>query len=280
MNKKSLITKPYFTILLLLIFLLACSTERNIAESYLTGKYKDSIFITIKPQFIYTCYKLDSNDNINFSEEGMLKNDNNSCKFLSGFTDSAIINQLYINYIGELHHYPIIIKNTPLQSNINKRSKNFDFNLVQIQIEEYETEFLDSTFSDTAIHYFKMPITAINFNTWYEITTYTNDSTFTKKVYFSQLIYKEKIEGKFVKNKQNGTYDYKYSIKPINNAVIQWFIKHCAQKNAQFTFDFILNNFIKNNFPGNKNNTAQFHYSRNIDKLIRIGKQRLVEVSE
>lgn len=280
MKKKSLIKSPLIFVVTFVMLFVSCSIERNLADAYLTSKNKDTLYIGINPHIIRTCYKSESIDNTDMSESESKLTSENSCFALPYFQDSIILKQLTQNYLGELFNYPIVIKFVNAQTPDIKKPNQYYFNIVQIQIEEYETFFADSTFSDTAVHYFSVPITAVNFNTWFEVIHCLKDSTIKQSIYFSQLIYKEKVVGKFVKNKVQGTYEFKFKINPLSLGVAHWFVKYSALKNAQYVFDYILNKNIGNNLKGIKTQKHLFHYSRNINKLVKVNKQRLVEIDE
>lgn len=270
-----------FTIFLSVVILTSCYPEYKLAKSYIDSEQDHSIMILPIDYLFKTNLKVDEiKDTTGMSEweidsvlmaNSMFLKDISDSIFLETFINSLIreFEQLGFNVYTENYIDSFLFFQTPA----------YIFNIAQLELEEHSFEFEDSELIRGIEYYKKLQLDAITINTWLEISTLNSDEE-GRELFFADETIADIVDGHFGENLFTGQVKYNYRIVNMDEEIIYRYCELLGRRYAGYTYDYIMNEYVKQHFPSNKKLRFYMHYNRENKTLDTTVEDRFVEMEE
>ncbi len=135
------------------------------------------------------------------------------------------------------------------------------FNIAQLEIEEHSFEFEDSELIRGTEYYKKLQLNALTINSWLEISTLNGDDD-GRWLFFADETIADIVDGYFGENLFTGGVKYNYRIIEMDEEIIYRYCELLGRRYAGYTYDYMMNEYIRQNFPSNKKLRFYMHYNR------------------
>ena len=277
--------KSYFTLFIvhcsLFIVVCSCSLENKVARDF-ANKHSNIKVYVFKPAYLFKVnIKEDSIANIdNLPQE---KKDSitivNSI-FLKNINDSLLISKYYNSLVDELKLYGVKVLTDSSNEKYYKSDTNtYVFNISQVELDEDLIPFEDKMEVDTSWYVQTFELNSVALDSWFE---YKNLNSFQNKtkVLFAEHTASDIINGGFQSDIFHYHINYRYKRNDINLDDIYQLAIYAGMRNAAYIFDYILNDYIRQqlkakNYP---NPSVYYHYNRFYNYLTPANDDRFVPV--
>lgn len=238
-----------------LLFAFSCSMEKKLAKEFVNSK--DSTIIIINETDVV--FKENSKPNF-FKNNNIIDSTISPLSIFSeNIVDTALINYYLESFINELKHYNIIIQKK--HKNYKDNNKTFFINLAQFTFEESLKYNEDSVLYGDTKYYNSTLINIFVLHQWIEIKK-LSDTSQIKTLYKNDYV-EDILNGKFKYNELTNNLDYKYQINRASSKDIDFLIYSAAKISAEYLYDYILNEYIKNKLGNNTSNPSYIKFKRN-----------------
>ncbi len=275
MNKKVGITGLLFVSL---VFILSsCSIESKIAKPYLEAKNKGSVLLFI-PDHIYktnlnTWLIDDSLEYSEYEKDSILIEDS---FFIKDISDSLLLTNYISNFIKTLRTLGFnIYTEQYIGEFMQDTGLAFIVNIAQIEIEEYLMDVKDEEYIDEQLYYVNHSLNALNINSWFEISR-LNDEKMEKELLFVSHFTSDDLYSSFTQYIFSGDINYDFNIDSISVEDVYDLATYLGGLYAEYTFDYILNDYIVRNLPAGITSRYYFHYDKTYKRLVAAGEERFV----
>jgi len=280
-NKKLKQILSFGLIILLSGLAVSCYPEWKLAKSYIESKPELSIMI-FPTDYVFkinlkrseigdttgmTSMELDSTLEANSL---FLKNISDSI-FLETFINSMIIEFEKLGFDVYTENY--------IDSFLFFQSPAYIFNIAQIELEEHYLDYEDEEEFGDNIYHKSLDLDAVSLNSWFELSKLNGKEEGRKLFYTSETI-ADIADGYFTENIFTGKVQYKYQIIDLDVDIIYRYAEHLGQRYAGYTFDYILNEYIKENFPPDKKRRYYMRYNRPNNTLDPASDNRFIILEE
>ena len=259
-----------FIIFTFLILLSSCYPEYKLAKSYIDAEQDNSIMILPIDYLFKTNLKaIDIGDTSDMSE-WEIKEISDSV-FLETFINSLIMEfeKLGFDVYTESYIDSFLFFQTPA----------YIFNIAQLELEEHEFEFQDSELIRGTEYYKKLQLNAITINSWLEISALNSDDE-GRDLFFADETIADIVDGYFGQNLISGNVKYNYRIIEMDAEIVYRYAEMLGRRYAGYTYDYLMNEYIKQNFPSNKKLRFYMHYNRENKTLDPADEDRFFEMKE
>lgn len=254
----------YFVLLALISLQLAsCSPERGLAKRFVRERQPLSILL-LPPEFSYK-YNFKIPDIENFDSLPKLTQDSllyYNSELLQYISDSLLISG-YINGMSSgLKTLGFNVHaSESSESFVNRGSEGLIVNIAQIELEEYFDSISENaSFGDEELYNYELYLTALNINSWFELTRVNQQDT-TLVLYASNTL-TDKFDGGFRYFPFSGDVKYEYTIDSLRLDEIYPSISFYGNLYAGYLFDFLMNDYIARNLQAGYQPSGYYTYDR------------------
>lgn len=257
-------SSKYLALLISVIILASCSTERRIANRYLKNNKPGNVLL-LAPDFLYkNSYKIPPEVE-NFETLPQVVKD--SITFYNSDLVQYVDDSTYINlFIGSMErgltYFGYDVHRSSLDEEFfnNENEPALIINLVQAQLEEFlevikEEAYFDPDSADMVSIY----ITALNLNNWIELTRFNLTDEKPELLFNTQTIYDD-FQGNFRYYPMSGNLEYYYTVDSLRVDQIYLAADKLGLKYAQWLFDYIVNDHVRRNLPEGTKQDRFFSY--------------------
>jgi hypothetical protein len=245
--------------LILLMGISSCSVERRLARQFITSEADLNVLILPPPGLIKNYYPIHPDS---IPDDERITFDLEDSRFLQYVEDSLLIRYFVQSLTEELQRFDVKVF-TPEQIDtfFQLDTNAFVFSIAQLEVMEYLDEMQDYVIMDTVVFEAGLPITTLVQNNWFEYSE-VNRTDRPLMVLFSMQHRSDYIEGRFRRNWLTGEVRYEY--RPYRLTLddvydLAWF---SAQQNAQYIFDWLMNQYIRDNHPRPRETLTYYQYDR------------------
>lgn len=270
----------FYTIIFILIFLLtSCYPEYKLARTYIESKPDISIMILPTNYVFKKNLKVEDLGDLKDLEE--MQKDSilmANSSFLKNISDSIVLETFINSLILEFEQLGFkVYTEDKLDSFLFIKTPAYIFNIAQIELEEHynlhedKQDFGDYTYHKT------VDLDAISYNFWFELSELNDGDENTKLLYASETI-NDVVYGYFAENMFTGEIKYKYNITEIDLDIIYRYCGIFGERNAGYTYDYLMNKYIQENWPPDKNLRFYMQYKRQNNTLDPVINDKFVEL--
>ena len=271
----------YIIGLILMTALTSCYPEWKLARSYIDEGPDVSIMVLptnyvfkknlkvdeLKTTDSLTEYQLDSA----LMANSLFLRELSDSIFLEGFINSMIEEFVKLGY--QVYTEPM------LDSFLFVKTPAYILNIAQVSLEEHYNVHEDKQdFGDYS--YFKsVDLNALSYNFWFELSELNNDSK-EHKLFFASETINDVVFGYFAENMFTGEIKYKYNIDEIDMDIIYGYSSYFGSRYAGYTYDYLMNKYIEDNWPADKTLRYYMQYKRENNSLDPTLDQKFIELEE
>lgn len=139
----------------------------------------------------------------------------------------------------------------------------FIFNIVQIELDEYNSPYTVSQVYDTMTYYKNFDLNAVAIDIWFEVSQLNVDQEKSKLLFSSDSI-NDDIDGHFKKLLLSNEIKYIYKRKEIRVDDLYNKMTDFAATNAGYIYDYFLNKYINEKYSG-EIFVKYYHYDKQRD---------------
>jgi len=270
----------FYTIIFVFIFLLtSCYPEYKLAKSYIESDHDISIMILPTDYVFKKNLKVDEAGDLKDLDE--VKRDSvliAKSAFLKNISDSIVLETFINSLIIEFEQLGFkVYTESQLESFLFLKTPAYIFNIAQIELDEHYNVHEDQQdFGDYTYHK-SVDLNAISYNFWFELSELNDDKENTKLLYASETI-NDVVYGYFAENMFTGDIKYKYNVNEIDLDVIYRYCGIFGERNAGYTYDYLMNKYIQENWPPDKNLRFYMQYKRRNNTLDPTINDKFVEL--
>jgi len=200
--------------------------------------------------------------------------------FLKDISDSIFL-ETYINsMIEEFEKLSFhVFTEASLDTFLFLKSNAFILNFAQLELEEYYTKHEDQEEFGEYIYHKELYLNAVNMNFWFEFSR-LNPQKGGRKVFFNSQEIADDAYGYFSENIFTGEVKYKYFLREMELEDIYRYCEILGARHASYTYDYLMNVYIANNFPSHKRRKYYMHYDRQSGTFDPAKRQRFIITEE
>ncbi len=270
----------FFLIIFSIILLLtSCYPEYKMAKSYIESEHDISIMI-LPTNYVFK-------KNLKVTEAGDIRDMTDMQKdsalmanssFLKNISDSIVLETFINSLIIEFEQLGFkVYTESQLDSFLFIKTPAFIFNIAQIELEEHYNVHEDQQDFGSYTYHKSVDLNAISYNFWFELSELNNGSENTKLLYTSETI-NDVVYGYFAENMFTGNIKYKYNLNEIDLDVIYRYCAIFGERNAGYTYDYLMNKYIIKNWPPDKTHRFYMQYKRRNNTLDPTINDKFVEL--
>ncbi|MCB9016259.1 MAG: hypothetical protein H6541_10730 [Lentimicrobiaceae bacterium] len=282
MQIKPFIRKSLIAALAVMLMLLtgSCSVERQLAAEFMKKKEPVAVLL-LAPDFMYKySYKIPPVDNFNQLpaevQDSLLFFNSDLIQYLN---DSSFFNA-YINGLsrGLRQLGYTVYREASTGDFINNKSKAMIVNLAQLQLEEFYDSISDeASYSDEENYNYGLFITALNVNSWLELS-HLNQNDTAKRVLYASETYTDYFDGGFRYFPLTGEVKYYYTIDTLTPDQVYYYASNTGYQYAGYLFDYLLNSYITQHMPDKSQPIQPYTYDRNSGMIRKSKGQGFIEL--
>ena len=265
--------KIHIIFILIILISTSCTVEKNLALNYVNKKgEKKSVLIMVPDNIFKTNLKTDIlKDSANLSESEKDSILFYSSKYLQNISDSIFLENYVNSLIQEFNNYNFdVYLSNSIDSFLTIKTPAYIINLAQIEFEEDKIKFKDHIEYYDGTFYKTINLNALNINTWFDITKLNDKSKKGIKTLYNSSTVTDKLDGVFVRNLLTYKVRYKYTLSEMKIDDIYKFAIELGKKHVSYFYDYLINDFIKNNLSKNIKQEYFYHYDKKNNKLTPI----------
>jgi len=274
-------TSKLILIFVSLVSLSSCYPEWKLAKSYINSRPDISIMI-LPVNYVFK-------ENLKTGDAGIKKGMPERMKdsllmakslFLKDISDSVFLETFINSMITEFEKLGFTVNTqASLDSFLFLQSPAYILNIGQILLEEHYVKHEDSEDIGNMTYYKSIDLNAITFNFWFELS-HLNDSEEDSHLFFADETIHDVIDGFFVENLISGNVKYKYHISELDTSVIYRYCKEYGERYADYIFDHLMNQYIKEHWENRQRYPYYMRYNRSNNTLDPAREERLIEMEE
>ena len=272
--------KKYEFILFLVILLhvLACSPERELAKQYMANIPSTEIMV-LAPEYVFKTslkhYEVDSTEIIDESAlDSVLLG---KSLFLQFISDSLFLDTFTGSYVDGLRSYDYtVFLDSEMDTFLTVDNPEFIVNIAQVELEEYVLPIRDEELVYEYLFYKEIDLNAVSINSWFELTRINDEEELGKEVLFASHYILDDFEGEFKYYPFTGEIQYAYKIDSLLVSDIYGLAGFLGQKYAGYTNDYLMNTYVYKNLPEKLRPKYYFHYNRERGSLVPVEDDRFI----
>lgn len=279
MRKETLSAILLFVFISTLFF--GCGVERKLATSFTKSDVTRSALL-IAPRYMYK-ENLRKNilDSLGITDEALFDSVlmANSV-LLKDLNDSLFIANYMLGLQKELKVFGLkVFDENSADAFLDVDSNAYVINVAQLEVEESDyTQRDDITVYDT-YYYHDHVLNAETVSSWLEINK-INPAAQTHNVYFASDMITDDLQGEFLYDYFSDEVKYVYEIDTLKTADLYDFAYRLGRIYAGYTYDLLLNNYIRNNIPESKWSGKYWRYNPELKSFFYATDDKLIPLDQ
>jgi len=184
-----------------------------------------------------------------------------SSRFIQYVDDSTFLDKYVNSFIDQLREigFRVFIDGNNVDTILRKEPQAYVLNMSQLQLDEYFDPFEDSQQVGDTIFYKTFELNAVDASSWLELSKY-NAFKPVKTVLYSSFTASDAFTGNFVLNNFTQNLKYRYKIDSLRMADLYELASYSGRRNANYFFDYFMNQYIAYNMPKGMEILGYLHY--------------------
>lgn len=250
-----------FFILIAATVLWSCSAERKLATEFAKTGIKRSVLLFVPDLVFKSNIKEGILDSLGIVDETrfdsvLLANS----VVLKDINDSLLISNYILGMKREFKNFDFDVYTADQTAEFLEVDSNaYVVYLAQIEVEEAYFPTRDETVISNTYYYHDHILNALTVNSWFEISK-VNEETNKQQVYFSSDVITDELDGEFIYDYFGGQLKYLYEVDSLQPSDLYNFAYLLGRTYAGYTFDLLLNRYLKSNLPEEKRSGKYYRY--------------------
>lgn len=265
---------------LALVLAFACSPEKKLATQFAKSGLTRHVLLFAPEKIFKTNTKIDILDTLGITDESLF----DSVLFANSeliqyVNDSLFLSNYMLGLEKELKVFGFeVFKEDKTGSFLEVDSNSFVIYVAQIEIEEAVTPVRDETIYYETYYYHDHILNAANVYSWFEISEVNEEKD--QQVYFTSDMIIDEINGEFTYDIFQGGVKYYYSIDSLEQKDLYEYAYLLGRTYAGYTFDVLLNNYLKKKLPPGILKDNYWRYDPHKDKFFLSTDDRFIPLDE
>jgi len=187
-----------------------------------------------------------------------------SSRFIRFVDDSAFLDKYVNAFIDGLREIGFrVFVDSKADTALRTYPQAYVVNMSQVQLDEYFDPYQDSeSFGDT-VYYKSFELNAVDASSWFELNKY-NAVKPVKTVLYSTFTASDGFTGNFFMNNFTMNLQYRYKIDSLKMSDIYELASFSGRRDANYLFDYFMNQYISYHMPENMAIMGYMHYSPSV----------------
>ncbi|GAB4326994.1 MAG: hypothetical protein Kow00127_19790 [Bacteroidales bacterium] len=190
--------------------------------------------------------------------------------FLTRFTNKMIDELILLGY-------DVALPGMGDQEMIFENDSTWLFSIARILFEEYQDTALVEDFYGGRLYSLGMPVLVVNMNFWFELSP-VNSPVDTIGIWYASRELSDRIEGYFFPDPATGEISFRYSMTPVDTALVYTEGERMGALCAGYLYDLMMNRFIHEHWEKKHRRPVYMRYNRDNNTLDPAGPYRLYPV--
>ncbi len=266
--------KRLFFLLLPVLVLFSCATERRLAQQFVQEETNINVLLLPPPDLIVKYYPTHPDE---ADPDTIDAYDLQDARFVDEVDDSLVVN----NFMQSLkYHLELFQVNVFGPDNIDSffrlDTTAFIFSLSQMELMEYLDEAIFTSTIDTIQYLQRFPQTTLMQSHWFEFST-LNQPEKPMEVLYSMQYTSDYFDGRFVYNPLSGEVTFRYTPYYLTSDDVFELAYFAGEQNAQYIFDYLMNYYVREEIASDTD--RYFTYDRNRHVLRPAYNDRFIRIS-
>lgn len=180
---------------------------------------------------------------------------------LKYLNDREIIQKFKDAYLGELRTFGLTVyEESAIYNFLSIQSNSFVMNVAQMEVQEFDTKKEDAITAHDKLYTKDIWLNGANVGAWFELNQVNASNQVKPNVLFATNDLIEEYNGYFVQKIFTGEIDYRLTIDSINKEKFLSFVQYLGRLYAGYTFDYLMNGFIRGNTAPEKQTDRYFRF--------------------
>ncbi len=184
-----------------------------------------------------------------------------SSQFIRFVDDSTFLDKYVNTFIDGLREIGFrVFVDSKVDTIFTKQPQAYVVNMSQVQLDEYLQPYDDSEQVGDTEFYKSFELNAVDASSWFELNKY-NAVKPIKTVLYSSFTASDGFTGNFIMNNFTMNLHYRYKIDSLKLNDIYDLATYSGRRDANYLFDYFMNQYISYHIPGNVEIMGYLHYS-------------------
>ncbi len=248
--------------MLLLLIIPSCTLERKLGKEFLAQTPQINIEV-YTPETLYKFShkgeKIPGFDSLSGPQQDSALFA--SSRFIRIVDDSTFLDK-YINaFIDGLREIGFrVFVDSNIDTTLRTQPQAYVVNMSQVQLDEYFEPYEDSEALGDTFYYKSFDLNAVDASSWFELNKY-NVVKPVKTVLYSTFTASDGFNGNFIMNNFTMNLQYRYKIDSLKLNDIYELASFSGRHNANYLFDYFMNQYISYHMPEGMEIMGYLHYS-------------------
>ena len=268
---------------LLMLLTSACSVERKMAQQFVKLPEQPAVMV-LMPQYIlltnerYDKDELDMTGLNQFETDSLLKA---NTVLLNKIDDTLLLRMFETAYLTTLRKFPIqVYEESNFESFYQSDSLSWVVNVAQMEMQEFieNAEDIDQFFGMS--YSYTVPLNAVNLAAWFEFSKVNGGQGNRAQVMFGENNLYDQLNGQFIYDYLSGEVGYRYEIDSLSATDVYDFAAFMGRLFAGYTYDYLLNSYVRNHAASQNANPAYFRYDPFRKQLFMTQEDRFIPLDD
>ena len=234
-------------IIAILFVTTACSPEKKLANSFVKNQVKRSALLLGTDAVFKKSLKTDILDSLGITNEDLFDSVLYAhSDFLQYINDSLFLENFLLGVEKELQVFNFnVYRESQTSDFLEVDSNAYVIYLAQVELEEAYFPFKDETVYMDMSFYHEHILNSVSVYAWFEINEVNRNRQ--RNVYFAEDAIVDDVDGEFTFDYFGGQVKYFYQIDSLTTDDLYKYAYTLGRRYAGYTFDLILNNYIREN---------------------------------
>jgi hypothetical protein len=173
--------------------------------------------------------------------------------YIRKINDSLFLSRFMKGYLSELRKYGFRPQDTLGLNN------GYHVDVAQIELDEQYYHFADTAFYDNDVYVYRQKLNALDVNIWFLIRGPLVKNPKGKLLFVENLL-TDHLEGHFDLDPYTGDIRYLYNLDSLTVQKIYNYAQNLGRTYAGYTFDYLLNAYLKEKLPPDKRSGHYWRY--------------------
>ncbi len=173
--------------------------------------------------------------------------------FIRRIDDSVFISRFMKGYLSELKMYGFRLQDTVTGNN------GYRIHVAQIELEEQFYPYADTAYYGNDVYVHRQRLNALDVSSWFQVQGPMVKGA-KGKVLFAENLLTDNLEGHFDVDPYSGDIKYLYTLDTLTVKKIYSYAQNLGRTYAGYTFDYLLNAFLRQKVPASKRNKHYWRY--------------------